>query len=154
MSDSLWPHGLQHIRLLCPPLSPWVRLNSCPLSQWCHPTISFTVTPFAPALNLSQHQGLFQWIQTSHQVENLGASASVLVLPMNIQGWFRLGLIGLLSLLCKWLSRVHTCTTVQKHEFFSAQPSSRCNCHDHTWWEENHSFDYMDLCWQNGTSAF
>ena len=68
MSDSLQSHGLQHGRLPCPSLTPRACSNSCPLSQWCHPTISSSVIPFFPAFNLSQHQGLFQWISFSHQV--------------------------------------------------------------------------------------
>ena len=68
MSDSLWPHGLHYARLLCPPLTPWVCSNSCPLSQWCYLTISSSVTPSPFADNLSQHQGLFQWVGSSHQV--------------------------------------------------------------------------------------
>jgi len=68
VSDSLRPHGLQHARPPCPPPTPGVYLNSCPLSQWCHPTISSPVVPSPSALNLSQHQGLFQWVSSSHQV--------------------------------------------------------------------------------------
>ena len=68
MSDSLWPPGLHYARLLCPPLTPWVCSNSCPLSQWCYLTISSSVTPSPFADNLSQHQGLFQWVGSSHQV--------------------------------------------------------------------------------------
>ena len=67
MSNSLWLHGLQHARLPCPSLFPRVCSNSYPLSSWCHPTISSSVTP-SPALNLSQHQGLLHWISSSHQV--------------------------------------------------------------------------------------
>ena len=67
MSDSLWPHELQHARLPCPSLSPGVYSNSCPLSQWCHPTISSSVTPFSCPC-VSQHQGFFQWVGSSHQV--------------------------------------------------------------------------------------
>ena len=61
-------HGLQHVRLPCPALSPGVCSDSGPLSWWCHPTISSSVSPFPPAFNLSQHQGLFQWVSSSHQV--------------------------------------------------------------------------------------
>jgi len=68
MSNSLWPHGLQHARLPCPSLSPGDFSNSCPLRQWCHPTISSSVTFFSSCLNLYQHQGLFQWVSTSHLV--------------------------------------------------------------------------------------
>ena len=69
MSDSLWPHGLQHTRVPCLSLSPRVCSNSCPLSGWCYPTISSSVSPSPPAISLSQHQGLFQWVGSSHQVE-------------------------------------------------------------------------------------
>ena len=67
-SDSLWPHELCHARLLCPSPSPGISPDSCPLIRWCHPTISSSVVPFPPALNLSQHQGLFHWVCSSHQV--------------------------------------------------------------------------------------
>ena len=119
MSSSLRPHGLQHIRLPSPSLSPGVCSNSCPLSSWCHPTISFSVTASPPTFNLSQHQDLFQWVDSLHQV------AKVLELllqhqsfQINIQGWFPLGLTGLI-LLSEGLSRVFSNTTVQKHQFFS-----------------------------------
>ena len=68
MSDSLRPHGLQHARLPCPSPTPRVHSNLCPMSWWCHPTISSSVVPSPPALNLFQHQGLFQWVSSSHQV--------------------------------------------------------------------------------------
>ena len=66
--QTLRPHGLQHTGILCPSLSPRVCANSCPLSQWCHPTISSSVVPFSSRLQFSQHQGLFQWVSPSHQV--------------------------------------------------------------------------------------
>ena len=95
MSDCLWPHGLQHTRLPCP--SPTTRAcpNSCPLSQWCHPTISSSVVPFFFCLLSFPVSGSFpmNWLFTSCG-QNTGASASVSVLPMNIQGWFHLGLTG------------------------------------------------------------
>ena len=69
--NSLQPHGLQHASLPCPTLFHRVCLNSCPLSQWCHPTISSSVFPSPPALNLSQHQSLFQWVVSLHQVAKL-----------------------------------------------------------------------------------
>ena len=68
MSDSLWPHGLQHASFPCPSPNPGAYSNSCPLSQWCHPTISSSVIPFSLHLQSFQHQGLFQWISSSHQV--------------------------------------------------------------------------------------
>ena len=66
VSDSWQPHGLQHARLVCPSPTPGVYSNSCPSSQWCHPTMLSSPSP--PALNLSQHQGLFKWVSSSHQV--------------------------------------------------------------------------------------
>ena len=130
----LWPHGLQHARLLCPSPSPRACSNSCPLVQWHHSTFSSSAAPFSPALNLSPHQGLFQWVGSSYQAcigQSIGASASVL--PINIQDWFRLGLTSLISLLSKGLSRIFYNTTVQKHQFFSVQPSLWSNSHICTW---------------------
>ena len=71
VSDCLQPHGLQHARPSCPSPAPGVYSNSCPLSQWCHPTISSSIVPFSPAFNLSQHQGLFKWVSSLHQVAKL-----------------------------------------------------------------------------------
>ena len=68
VSDSLRPHGLQHARLLCPSPTPGACSNSCPSCRWFHPTISSSVAPSPPAFNFSQHQGLFQWVSSSHQV--------------------------------------------------------------------------------------
>ena len=97
-SDSLQSYGLQHVRLPCPSLSPGVFSNSCPLNQWCHPTISSSITPFSSCLQSFLPLGSFpmSWLFTSG-VQSIGASASVL--PVNIQGWFPLGLTGLISLL-------------------------------------------------------
>ena len=67
MSDSLWPHGVQHARPPCPSPNPRVYSNSYPLSQWCHPTISFSIVP-SPIFNLSEYKGLFKWVSSSHQV--------------------------------------------------------------------------------------
>ena len=110
----------------CPSLFPRVCSNSCPLSWWCHPTISSSVTLFSFCLQsfLSQEfcpsSRLF-----SSGGQNIGASASVSALPMNIQGWFPLGMTDLISLLSKWLSKVFSSTTVWKHQFFGSQPSLR-----------------------------
>ena len=94
-------------------------------------------SPSPPTFNLSQHQGLFQWVHSSHQVAKiLGVSPSASVLPMNIQDWFPLGWTGWISLQSKGLSRVFSNTTVQKHQFFSAQLSSQSNSHIHTWPQE------------------
>ena len=120
MSDSLWPHGLQHTRLPCLSPTPGACSNSCPSSQWCHPTISSSVVPFS--FCLSQHEGLFQWVSFfTSGGQSIGALTSASILPMNIQDWFPLGLTGWISLQSKELSRVFSNTTVQKHQFFSAQ---------------------------------
>ena len=124
MSDSLWPHGLQHTRLPCPSPSPWAYSNSCPLSQWCHPTISSSVAPFSSCLQFFPASGSFivsRLLASGGQ--STGASASASVLPVNIQGWFPLWLTSLISLQSKGLSRVFSNTTLWKHTFFSGQPS-------------------------------
>ena len=92
----------------------WSLLKLCPLSHWCHPTISFSATPFSPCPQsfLASRSFLMSQLFTSGG-QNIGASASASVLPMNIQGWFTLGLTGLISLLSKWLSRVYSRTTNQ-----------------------------------------
>ena len=123
MSDSLWPHGLQASQSFNVCWSPGICSNSCPLSQWCYPTISSSIAPSPPALNLSQHQGLFQWVSSMLRSQRIGASAAASVLPVNIQGWFSLGLTGLISLLSKGLSRVFSSTTVWKRQFFGTQHS-------------------------------
>ena len=102
--------------------------------HWVHDAIQpshLLLSPSSPALNLSQYQGLFQWVGSSHQSQSTGASASVH--PMNIQGWFPLGLTGLISLLSKRCSRVFSSTTVWKHQWFGAQPSWWFNSYIHTW---------------------
>ena len=130
MSGSFWPHGLQHTRLPCPSLSPRVCSNSYPLSQWRHPTNSSSLTPFPP--QSSPTSGSFSMSRPlASGGKSIGASASVL--PMNIQGWFSLGLTALISLQSKGLSRVFCSTTVQKHQFFGVQPSLWFNCHICTW---------------------
>ena len=98
VSNHLQPHGLQHSRLPCPPLSPGFCPNSCPLSQWCHPTISSSVALFSSCLLSFPTSGSFpvSWLSISGgQSIGASASASALVLPMNIQSWFPLGLTGL-----------------------------------------------------------
>ena len=97
MSDSLWPHGLQHTRPPCPSPTPWACSNSCPSSRWCHPTISSFVVPFSSCLQSFPASGSFpvsQFFTSGDQ--SIGASASASVLPMNIQDWFPLGLTRLI----------------------------------------------------------
>ena len=134
MSDSLWPHWLQHTRSPCPSPTTGVYSNSCPLSQWWHPTISSSVIPFSSHLQSFPAPGSFQMSQLfTSGGQSIGVSASTSVLPMNIQGLFPLGLIGWISLQSKGLSTVFSNTTVQKHQFFGAQLSSQSNSHIHTW---------------------
>ena len=129
MSDSSRPHGLQHTRLPCPSLSPWVGSNSCPLSQWFHPTISSPIAPFSSCPQSFPASGSFPMSQLfASDGQSIGGSASASVLPMNIQSWFPLGLSSLISLLFKGLSRVFSSTTVWKHGFFSTQPSKGFPC--------------------------
>ena len=140
VSDSLRAHGLQHTRLPCPSPTPGVYSNSCPLSQWCYPTISSFVVPFSPSLQSFPASGSFQMSQFfAWGGQSIGASASTSVLPMNTQDWSPLGWTGLISLL--WLSRVFSNTTVQKHQFVSAQLSSQSNSHIHTWLLEKPCLD-------------
>ena len=134
MSESLQPRGLQHSRLACPSPSSRACSNSCPLNQWCHRTISSSVFPFSSCLQSFPESGSFpvSWLFKSGG-QSIWASASAPVLPMNIQGWFPLGLTGLISLQSKGLSRVFSNNTVQNHQFFGTQPSLWSNSDIHTW---------------------
>jgi len=134
MSDSLQPHELQYARPPCPSPIPRVHSNSCPSSRWCHPAISSSVFPFSscpqslPASESFPMSQLFTW-----GGQSTGVSALASFLPKNTQDWSPLGWTGWISLQSKGLSRVFSNTTVQKHQFFSAQPSSQSNSHIHTW---------------------
>ena len=121
MSDSLRAHGLPHARLPYFSPSPGACSNSCPLSQWCHPIISSSVIPFFSCLQsfLASGSFLMSWLFASGG-QSTGTSASASVLLMNIQGWFPLGLSGLIL---EGLSTVFSNTTFQKHQFFGAQAS-------------------------------
>ena len=146
VSDSLRSHGLQHTRLPGPSTPPWVCSNSCPLNWWYHPSTSSSVIPFSSRLQSFPASGSFpisQFFASGGQSIEVSASASVL--PVSIQEWFSLGLIGLISLLSKGLSGVFSNTTIQKHQFFCAQPSLWSNSHILTWLL-NYSFDSTDLC--------
>ena len=134
MSYSLWPNGLQHDRLLCLTLSPGVFPNSCQLNQWCYPTISSSATPLSLCLQSFPASGSLPMRRLfASGGQSTGASASASALPINIPGWFPLGSTGLVSLLSKGLSRILSSTTIQKHQFFGAQPSSWSNSHICTW---------------------
>ena len=128
MSYSLQPHGWQHVRLLCPPLSYRVHSNSCTLTWWwCLTISSFCLQSLPPSRSFPM-----SWLFSSGG-QSIRASASVSILPMNIQDWFPLGLTGLISLLFKELSRVFSSTTIWKHQYFVTQPSLWSNSHIHTW---------------------
>ena len=122
--QTLRSHGLQQARLLC--LSPTLGVysNSCLSSQWCHPTILSSVTPFSSCLRSFPASGSFPTSQFfASGSQSVGASTSASVLPVNIQDWFPLGWTGWISLQSKRLSRVFSNTIVQKHQFFDAQLS-------------------------------
>ena len=145
MPDSLQPHGLQHTRLPCPSPSSGVCSDSCPLNLWCQPTISSSVSPFSSCLQSFPASGSFPMSQLfASGGQSIGASASVSVLTMNIQGWFPLRLTGLISLWSKGSSGVLSSTTVWEPQFFSFQPLWSTS-HIHTWLLGK-SFDYTDLC--------
>ena len=123
MSDSLQPHESQHARPPCPSPTPRVHSNSPPLTHWRYPTISSSIVPFSCLQSFPTSRSFqMRWLFTSGG-QNIGVSASTSVLSMNIQDWFPLGWTGWISLLFKGLSRVFSNTTVQKHQFFSAQLS-------------------------------
>ena len=156
MSDSLQPDGLKHTRPPCPSPTPGACSNSCPLSWWCHPTISSSVVPFSSHLQSFPASGSFpmsQFFVTGGQ--SIEASSSFL--PVNIHGWFPLGLTGLIS-----------CCPRDSHQSSSAPQFKSINSlvlstkvflsgptltSIHDYWK-NHRFDYMDLCWQSDVSAF
>ena len=128
LSEFLWPHGLQLARLPCPSPSPGVCSNSCPLNWWYHPTILSSVIPFSSCLQSFPASESFEMSQLfASGAQSSGASASASILPMNIQGWFPLGFIDLISLLSKGLLRVFSRTTVQKHQFFRTYLRTMCN---------------------------
>ena len=134
MSDSLPPHESQHARPPCPSPTPGVHSDSRPSSQWCHPAISCSVVPFSscpqslPASESFPVSQLFGW-----GGQSTGVSALASFLPKKSQGWSPSEWTGWISLQSKGLPRAFSNTTVQKHQFFSAQLSSQSNSHIHTW---------------------
>ena len=145
-------HGLLHTRPPCPSPAPRVCSNSCSSSRWCHPTISSTVVPFSCPQSF--------WSPGSFPKSQLFASgdqsirASASVLPMHTEGWFPLGLIGLISLLSEGFSRVFSSIIVWSIDSWALcllYVSTLTSVHD--FWE-NHSFDYMQLCQQSDVSTF
>ena len=137
VSNSLRPNGLQHARPPCPSPTPRVYPNSSPLSQWRHPTISSSVVPFSSCPQSFPASGSFPVCQLFPSGgQRVGASASTPVLPMNIQGWFPLGLTGLISAINSSVLSFMVQLTLT-----------------HNYWK-NHSFGYMDLCQQSNVFPF
>ena len=133
MSDSLQPYEPQYARPPCPSPTPRVYPNSCPLNQWCHPTISSLVIPFSSCPQSFPASGSFPMSQLfASSGQSIVVSSSTSVLPMNTQDWSPLGWTGWISLQSKGLSRALSNTTVQKHQFFSTQLSLQSNSHIHT----------------------
>ena len=133
VSNSLWPHASQHAWPPCPSPTPRIYWNSCPLSRCYHPTISSSVVPFSSHPQSFSASGSFPMSQVfTSGSRSIGVSASTSVLPMNTQDW-SLGWTGWITLQSKGLSRVFSNTTVQKHQFFSTQPSLWSNSHIHIW---------------------
>ena len=134
VSDSLRHHESQHARPPCPSPTPGVHPDSRPSSQWCHPAISSPVILFSscpqslPASESFSMSQLFTW-----GGQSTGVSALASFLPKKSQGWSNSKWTGWISLQSKGLSRVFSNTTIQKHQFFSIQPSSQSNSHIHTW---------------------
>ena len=143
MSNSLWPHGLQHAKLPCHLPSAKVCSSSCPLHWWCHSAISSSdvLFSFHPLSFPASTTFPMSWLLASDD-QNTGISASASVFPTSIQSWFPLRLTGLIALLSRGLLRV----------FFSLlYGSALTSIHDY--WK-NYSFDYIDLCQQSNVSAF
>ena len=158
--------SLSHVQLFATPwtaarqaslsiTNSWSQSKPCPLSRWCHPTISSFVVPFSSCLQSFPASGCFPMGPLfASGGQNNGVSASASVLPMNIQDWFPLGWTGWISMQAKGLSRVFSNTTVQKHQFFGTQFSSQSNFHIHSWLLEKSQLWLDGLCWQSNVSAF
>ena len=154
MSDSLQPHRLQHTRLLCPPLSPRVHSVSCPLSWWCHPTVSSSVVPFFSCLQSFPASGSFLMSQFLHIRWPMHWSFSFSISPSSEYSGlisFRIDQFDLL--LSKGLSRVLFSTTFQKRQFFGPHLSyGPILTSIHDYWK-SHNSNYTDLCWQSDVSS-
>ena len=155
MSNSLRPHGLQHARLPCSSPSLGACSDSCPLSWWCHPTLSSSVTLYSFCLQSLPASGSFPRSQLfASGGHSIGASASAPVLPRRIQDWLPLRWTGLISLRSKGPSGVFFCTTVPERQFFGL-----CLLYGpaltpvRDYWKDN-SLDYTDFCWQSDVFAF
>ena len=139
---------------LSPSQTARVYPDLCPLSRWCHPTISFSVIPFSSHPQSFPASGSFQMKQLfASGGQSDGVLALTSVLPVNTQDWSPLGWTGWISLQSKGLSRVFSNTTLQKHQFFGSQLYSSTLTSIHDYWKK-HSLDQTDLCWPSSISAF
>ena len=154
MSDSLWPCGPQHARPPCSSPIPWVYSNSCPLSQWCYPTISSSAAPFSFCLQFFTASVFFpmSWLYTSGG-QSIEASALASVLPMNIEGWFLLRLTYLISLLSKRLSESSPAPQFKSINSSALSLYGPTLTSIHDYWK-SHSFDLMDLCGKSDVLLF
>ena len=133
MSHSLRPHESEHARPPCPSPTPGACSDTCPSSRWCHPTNSSSVIPTS-CLQSFPASGSFPMSQSFVSGgQSIGVSALASVLPMNTQGWFPLGLIGLISLKSRGIPRVFSSSTARRHQLFGAQPSLWSSSYIHTW---------------------
>ena len=167
MSDSLLPHGLQHARLLCPSPSPGASSNSCPLSRWCHPTISSSAVPFSSCLQSFPASASFLMSQFfTSGGQSIGASASASVLP-SLEGWysrlisFRIDWFDLLAVQGSLLQHHSSKASIlQCSAFFTVQLSHLYMTTGKTTALTIPFFDYtvcstiLDLCWKSNVSAF
>ena len=146
MSDSLWPHRLQHTRPPCPSLSPRVCPSSVSLYRWCRPAIASSDALFFCPRSFPVSGTFPMSLPFTSDGQNTGTSASGSVLPVNIQGWFPLRLTGLNSLLSKGLSGVFSSITVQRHQLFGILPSLQSSSHNHTWPLVESQFAFSTYC--------
>ena len=160
VSVSLWPYGLLQTRPPCFPhhllefAQVHVQVQVCELVLLSNHLILCHSLLFLPSIFSSITIFSNESVLHIRWPKSIGASASSSVLPMNSQDWFPLGLTSLISLVSKGFSRVLSNTTVQKHQFFGAQPSYGSTLTSiHDYWK-NHRFDYTELCWQSDVFAF
>ena len=154
VSDSMWPHGLQHTRLPGPSLSPRIAQTHVHCVDDAIQSSRPLSPPSPPGLNLSQHQGLFNESVLHIRGSKFWSFSFSISLFDEYSGLISFELTDLISLLSKKLSKVFCSTTIRKPQFLSTQPSLVSNSHIHTWLLENHSFNSTDLCWQSDVSAF
>ena len=133
VSDSLWPHGMQHARLPCPSPTPGASSNSCPSHQWCHPTISYSVIPFSSLLSIFPSIRVFSNELVLHIRWPKYWSFTFSVPPVNIQGWFPSGLTGLISLQSKRLSKSSPALQLKSINSSALSLLLQSNSHICTW---------------------